>query len=367
MTANGTRTLGKSKLFKLREWLTPPETAKYLSVVLGEEVAEADVLRLALDGHLTLSFHFLNPAEALAGYVIPYIKGARVIFCYFPSNGEGGSVYIYASPDMPPDELQKYLDYPVDEKGVERQIPRIEEVSKEIWECFESHTLRAAPLSDRKAEEIRQCLLNRSMLMASPINTNKMVFFPQIDWAPPEGVHDLYLVGAGRDFVESNYQKLAGGPPVEIHSSSPVFVGNVGGEPLQPIYQLIQNNLSDCGTIVIRMSTLHDFEKRLAAEEPGSLLQASEQETKPSKHTGGVTVELPHTTKALDAVFQVMRNNWGATCYNLSNPPKQTNIAYAIDTAIGWGNKGDTSKEPSRNAKAIASIIKPELPEDTNA
>ncbi len=49
-----------SKLFKLKEWLTIDEAAKHLSTVLGEEVAIADIYRLALDGHLVLSMSFPN-------------------------------------------------------------------------------------------------------------------------------------------------------------------------------------------------------------------------------------------------------------------------------------------------------------------
>lgn len=53
-----------SKLFKLKQWLTIPQTAKYLSSALSEEVTEADVLRLGLDRHLKLSVCFLNGAYA---------------------------------------------------------------------------------------------------------------------------------------------------------------------------------------------------------------------------------------------------------------------------------------------------------------
>lgn len=60
-----------SKLFKLKEWLTVPEAAKHLSIVFGEEVTEADVLRLALDGHLKLSVNFVNYAIALCGKMVP--------------------------------------------------------------------------------------------------------------------------------------------------------------------------------------------------------------------------------------------------------------------------------------------------------
>jgi len=58
-------------LLKLREWLTVPEAASHLSVVFGEDVTEADVLRLVLDGHLTLSVNFVNYAQAKCGRAIP--------------------------------------------------------------------------------------------------------------------------------------------------------------------------------------------------------------------------------------------------------------------------------------------------------
>lgn len=45
------------KLTALREWLTIHETASELRRTLGEPVSEADVLRLALDGHLSLAVY----------------------------------------------------------------------------------------------------------------------------------------------------------------------------------------------------------------------------------------------------------------------------------------------------------------------
>lgn len=62
------------KLFKLKKWVTVPEAARHLAIVFGEEVVESDVLRLALDGHLTLSVNFVNHAKAKRGTVIPLSK-----------------------------------------------------------------------------------------------------------------------------------------------------------------------------------------------------------------------------------------------------------------------------------------------------
>jgi hypothetical protein len=59
-----------SKLFKLSEWLTLDDAAKHLSTALGEPVKVADVYRLALDGHLTLSVNFVNGAKGKMGKIV---------------------------------------------------------------------------------------------------------------------------------------------------------------------------------------------------------------------------------------------------------------------------------------------------------
>ena len=52
-------------LWKLREWLTIDEAAQYLSSAIDQRVGRADVLRLALDGKLTLVVHL--PPGAVGG------------------------------------------------------------------------------------------------------------------------------------------------------------------------------------------------------------------------------------------------------------------------------------------------------------
>lgn len=67
-----------NKLLKLRKWVTVPEAARHLSIVLGEEVSEADVLRLALDGHLQLSVDFVNGTLARLGKIVPISEAKKV-------------------------------------------------------------------------------------------------------------------------------------------------------------------------------------------------------------------------------------------------------------------------------------------------
>lgn len=59
------------KLFNLKEWLTVPDAARHLSILFGEDVGQADVLQLALDGHVTLSINFVNHTKGRCGRVVP--------------------------------------------------------------------------------------------------------------------------------------------------------------------------------------------------------------------------------------------------------------------------------------------------------
>ncbi len=60
-----------SKLLKFKEWLNLEEAGRYLTALCGEPIDEADILRLALDGHLILSVRFVNHASARVGPVVP--------------------------------------------------------------------------------------------------------------------------------------------------------------------------------------------------------------------------------------------------------------------------------------------------------
>lgn len=87
-----------NKLFKLKKWLTVPETAKHLSGILEEKVVEADVLRLALDRHLRLSVNLVNGSVAKSGRIIP-IHAARKVPSIDPSCDQMIVLGIQVSPD----------------------------------------------------------------------------------------------------------------------------------------------------------------------------------------------------------------------------------------------------------------------------
>ena len=94
-----------SKLFKLKEWLSVSDAGKRLSLSFGEDVTEADVLQLALDGHLKLSIYLVNGAyarrcvpvsiEEIEWEEVPMLTGSGV--CKIPLGGrvfqEGNDVF----------------------------------------------------------------------------------------------------------------------------------------------------------------------------------------------------------------------------------------------------------------------------------
>jgi hypothetical protein len=67
------------KLLNLKQWLTVADAARHLSILFGEHVTEADVLRLALEGSLTLSVYFVNGARGRCGPAVGIEDAKRTI------------------------------------------------------------------------------------------------------------------------------------------------------------------------------------------------------------------------------------------------------------------------------------------------
>jgi hypothetical protein len=211
------------KIYRLREWLTLDEAAGHLSVVLGESVSVADIYRLALDGHLTLSVNLVNHAEAQFGVVTPF-KDAPIVELPLPTAcGAPGDVS-----RMPMGML----------------IEDAEEITDETeFVCF----------SD-KVEYI-------------------------------DGVWDLSMRGAERIDIEHAFQQLTGGPPVELINTDGTFLVEPGGkwvvlqERLPPREvkrpdgttkkengnHIPAGGLPADAPLVVRMSALAEFQARLSA------------------------------------------------------------------------------------------------------
>ena len=107
------------KLLNLKQWLTLAETARHLSGLTGEDVTEADVLRLALDGHLALSIYFANPASGKTGKFVSFehlqkrevrSNSGEPISYYYGVRLEGGRFFAYQNPVIP---LEGVWDLPL--------------------------------------------------------------------------------------------------------------------------------------------------------------------------------------------------------------------------------------------------------------
>jgi hypothetical protein len=149
------------KLFTLKKWLTLQEAARHLAIVFGEEICEADVLRLALDGHLKLSVNFVNHARALKGNVGPIEEAEYEDF---------------------PSEFFPKISIPEEHKGKPIKV------------------MKGINLDGKRV-----------------LNLGK-------DVMSLDGVYDLSMLGNERIDVEHQYQMLTNGPSVTLQGLDGAFV-----------------------------------------------------------------------------------------------------------------------------------------------
>ncbi len=85
------------KPFNLKDWLTIADTARHLSKVFDDDFSEAEVLRLAIDGRLSLSVYFVNKAKARCGKIVPI---AEAEYEEVPTLEGIGTVRLYKGPSL---------------------------------------------------------------------------------------------------------------------------------------------------------------------------------------------------------------------------------------------------------------------------
>ena len=219
----------KSKLFKLRKWLTIPETAKHLSLMFGEEVTEADILRLGLDGHLKLSVYFVNHAHAKAGGKFLSFDewGAQLKKKVTWQNAnalvmnDGSTAVTFSGVDgglfLKDDELIKYkgrrhLDQEEELKGA-----LLRKLSPEAKSEFLSNAIEQMICFQKKRLENFGGKVPPDM---DSFNGNVITI---------KGVHDLPMLGAERLDIENEFQQLTGGPEVTLTVLEGAFVENKDG------------------------------------------------------------------------------------------------------------------------------------------
>lgn len=76
----------------------------------------------------------------------------------------------------------------------------------------------------------------------------------------------------------------------------------------------------------------------------------------------GVTVRLPHLTRTLQALFEVMQEYWSE--WDPDRPPKSSTVARALDERLGL--KGQANGEASRSAQTFAAALRPDSVNDSD-
>ncbi len=149
------------KLFTLKKWLTLQQAARHLAIVFGEEVCEADVLRLALDGHLKLSVNFVNHALAIKGNVVAIGEAEYEDFLF---------------------ELAPEISIPEEHKGKPIRV------------------IKGLNLDDKRVLDLGKDVMSL------------------------DGVYDLAMLGNERIDIEHQYQMLTNGPSVTLQGLNGAFV-----------------------------------------------------------------------------------------------------------------------------------------------
>jgi len=161
-----------SKLLKFKEWLHLTDAAKNLSIMSGDEVTVPDVLRLALDGHLTLSDNIVNEAYARKG-TIKEAKDAR------------------------------HVDFPTDVAAAAR-----------------------AKAGEYQGGWTKLCMGIRLVGSTQVIDLEEEIVALQ-------GVYDLPMIGGDRLQIEREFQALTGGPEVTTVPMDGAFLEGGDGVILQ--------------------------------------------------------------------------------------------------------------------------------------
>lgn len=213
-----------SKIYRFREWLTIPETARRMSISFDDDVTEADVLRLALDRRLQLSVNFVNHAKARCGKVITWEETDWWLpprLDKFPSDTviNEADRATTASRQYPRKLAALYAELPPDERNKFYPMMRSLSIDGE----------RFVTLSD--------------------------------DVVTLQGVWDLPMIGGERLDVEHRFQSLTGGPAVTLTNLDGAFVEGLDGTLCQ-LQEDLESNEYQPGS----RAALERLERRISDE-----------------------------------------------------------------------------------------------------
>jgi len=263
------------KLFKLKEWITIPEVAKHLTIVLGEPVEEHDVLRLALDRHLVLSVILIEPVHGRVGW---YIR-----------MGKAMTHYVGLGKNFQPKSLH--------ERPYGDESPLADEIRKGL------ETGDIQQLMPNVIHPQRSSLFNRSPEGSESLIPDDWMVIEFTDRFPLlTGIHDLPLLGGELNEIETQYQKLTGGKMNRFLADVKPIVVKGFDEDKSPYYYILHGHAEDVldhqdveeprdkkenffplynlpmsSQLVVRTSELRKFESEIADKNLSGELQKKER------------------------------------------------------------------------------------------
>lgn len=211
-----------SKFEKFKDWLSIEDAAKRLSVSVGEDISEAEILRLGLDSHLMLSVYFVNP---VTGVLLDIELLGKDHVENDQSQGSKTTGEQQASLDRDADETRASTDQ-----------------------------LQANWFSDLVGVVFDDGRRNLQTL---------------------EGVWDLLMLGDEVLDVKREYQRLTGGIDVNQMCIGGRFVKKHGNPEIFEVfrkdseenYYLPATSLLADGMLVVRTAVLQEFEERMRCSE----------------------------------------------------------------------------------------------------
>lgn len=230
------------KLFNLKEWLTVADAARHLSIVFGEDMTEADVLRLALDRRLRLSVYFVNHATARCGNIVHL---EQVDWTLVPSIKGAGM------------QVERAAGYNVEQDNALRASAKLMTLLKDIpaaeWPNW-------VPLpSSLKIDGERFLDLSESITTL-------------------RGVWDLPMIGNERLDIEHEYQNLTGGPAVTLQGLDGPFVEGRDGKICQLQESYDENAYEPGSSARLEWLKRHIAENNIEGAKAESLLNQHRKE-----------------------------------------------------------------------------------------
>lgn len=298
------KNLGKDKLFKLKDWLTVQEAARYLSTIFGEDVSDADVFRLALDRYLKLSVLLVDNVEvSFFGRLMPFDEWEEKVrkevsfetIDFFIDTYMGYSIQF---PEYFPAALNGY-----DLKMFTMEFIKPRHKKKTFDETFLNSNNKH--LKDETLNEVVNHIIlgvKKNSEKTGGIVVYKMNCENKNSY-PATGIWDLPMIGVEYCKVENEYLRISNGPPVPELFFFSAFLERDGylWRVQKKVNDDISSESSNCYLpcelpdnimFVVRTTALREFEERIANENCEGEKPPSRRQEKSDLHIIGAMLEI---------------------------------------------------------------------------